>query len=126
MDTLEGLRSEIAQLKALIREKEEALYRAEQKVAAEDAAALASRLQGINHSLICSFCGVTLSHPPTVKLSHMGCFNTGYWVKGFRKHSDWVEDSIKNGASVEEFYRRARVEKILTSKQGYGEEPDKE
>jgi len=125
MDELDGLRAEIAQLKALIREKEDALYRTEQKVAAEDAAALASILQDVSHPLICSFCGVTLSYPPSVNLSHMGCFNTGYWVKGFRKHSDWVRDCIANGASVEEFYKRSRVQKILTSKQGHGEGPDK-
>jgi hypothetical protein len=133
---VETLKADIAQLKALTAEKEQALYRAEQRIIAADNAALASMLEVTTHPLICSFCGMTLVLPPTVGMTlvlpptvgvdHQGCFTTGYWAKGFRKHSDWVRDCIENGKTVEEFYRRGRVQKNLSVKQENGERPDKD
>ena len=122
---IETLRAEIAQLKALTAEKEQALYRAEQAIINSDNEALASVLQVTRHPLICSFCGITLTTPPKVGMNHMGCFNTGYWTRGFRTHNDWVRDCIRNGANVEEFYKKNRVEKILISHQENGETPNK-
>jgi len=121
---IETLKEEIARLKELTKEKEEALYKAQQKLIAEDNAAMASILEATPHPLICSFCGVTLTRPPIVGTNHMGCYNTGYWAKGFRTHNDWVRACIRNGSTVEEFYKKARSEKNLIFKQENGERPD--
>ena len=123
---VETLKAEIAQLKALTAEKEQALYKAEQRIIAADNAALASVLETTTHPLVCSFCGITLTHPPIVGLNHQGCFTTGYWVKGFRKHTDWVRDCIQNGKNIEEFYAAGRIQKNLSVKQENGERPDKD
>ena len=122
---IEALRAEIAQMKALLIEKEVLLYRAEQRIVATDNAAIASTLQAAKHPLICSLCGITVNNPPTVGAAHMGCFTTGYWARGFRTHNDWVRDCIANGAQIEEFYKKNRIQNILTSKQENGKTPDK-
>lgn len=122
---IETLRAEIGKLKGLLAEKEGLLYRAEQKMVAADNAAIALALQVTKSPLICSLCGVKVSHPPAVGALHQGCFTTGYWAKGFRTHNDWIRDCIRNGASVEEFYSKKRGEKILTSNQENGETPNK-
>lgn len=122
---IEELKAEIQRLKALTKQREEELYRSEQKFVTADNDAIAETLKTISHPLICSFCGMNLTHPPSVGVSHRGCFNTGYWARGFRTHNDWVRDCIRNGASVEEFYKKARIEKILISHQENGETPNK-
>ena len=100
------LKEEIMRLKALLLEKEEQLYRAEQSVLATENASIASTIRGTTHSLICPFCGITLRSPPSVGTEHKGCYVTGYWANGFRTHNDWVRASIENGRSIDEFYKK--------------------
>jgi hypothetical protein len=120
MDEIEGLRTEIEGLNALLREKHAALYRAEQKQIAIENESIALALKGITHTLICPLCGVTLAGPPRVGLTHASCYATGYWSKGFRSHNDWIRACIENGASVQRFLEKD-VEKRKESKLSIGE-----
>ena len=116
------IKEEIARLKALTAEKERLLFTAEQNAIAADNASLATILRATPHSLICPFCGVTVTHP-SLGFAHMGCYSTGCWVRGFKTQNDWVRACIRNGAGVAEFYRND--EKNLSSKEEHGERPDK-
>jgi hypothetical protein len=110
MDELEGLRAEVKRLSALLAEKQASLYRAEQKRIDLDNAALALALKGITHTLICPLCGITLTQPPRVGLTHATCYASGYWSKGFRSHNDWIRACIENGSSVHTFLEKQRKE----------------
>lgn len=110
MDTLEGLRAEIKELTALLAEKRIALYRLEQKQIDTDNATLALALKGITHTLICPLCGVTLTNPPCVGLTHAACYASGYWSRGFRSHNDWIRACIENGSSINTFIEKQRKE----------------
>ena len=120
---IDGLKMEIAVLKAALKEKEEKLYRAEQKSIKADKERMLSTLQSITHSLICPFCGVTVPLPPVLG-SHTTCFTTGYWAKGFRTHNDWVRACVENGATVDSFYRKARENNLIHFQEN-GKRPDK-
>jgi hypothetical protein len=121
MDTGQ-LYEEIARLKALTAEKEALVFRAEQNAIAADNQSLASTIRATSHSLICPFCGVTVTQP-SLGFAHIGCYSTGFWQKGFRTPNDWLRACIRNGASVAEFYRKD--EKNLSSKEEHGEGPYK-
>ena len=123
MDELRELKLELEQLGILIAEKQRALYRAEQTKAAIDDASLALALKGITHSLVCPLCGVTLSQPPRVGMTHAGCYASGFWRKGYRSHNDWIRACIENGASVHRFMEKDKEEKNLISLQENGTAP---
>jgi hypothetical protein len=112
MDDIERLKAEIAELKELTTKKQAELYRAEQGVITAEKESIASTIRGTTHSLICPFCGVTLTMPPTVGSAHMGCYSTGYWSRGFRTHSDWIRACIENGAKVSIFMEKNTMKRI--------------
>jgi len=106
MDEITELKAEIAKLKALTAEKEDILFRAEQKLISIESEVISTMLQSINHSLICPFCGVTVGHPPSIGITHVGCYRTGYWAKGFKTQNDWVRACIDNGKNIYEVYQK--------------------
>ena len=109
---VEELRAAAKAARALAVEKDAAADAIISKIAEEDNEVTKKLLRTIEHPLICPFCGITLTNPPSFTVNHQGCYNTGCWVRGFKNYNDWIRACVANGADIQEFYKRAKEERF--------------
>jgi hypothetical protein len=109
---VEELRAAAKAARALAAEKDAAADAIVSKIAEEDTNATKKLLAKIDHSLVCPFCGITLTNPPSFTFNHLGCYNTGCWVRGFKNYNDWIRACVENGADIQAFYKRAKEERF--------------